>query len=62
VHARLRASTLGWGWSSRTCRGPGNGKPFPDGSKMAKISWKQKKSTEAPDPNTVVPDTLHGVA
>ena len=28
---------------------------------MAKISWKQKKSTEAPDPNTVVPDTLHGV-
>ena len=40
---------------------PGNGKPFPDGSKMAKISWKQKKSTEAPDPNTVVPDTLHGV-
>jgi Cytochrome P460 len=40
---------------------PGNGKPFPDGSKTAKISWKKKKSTEAPDPTTVVPDTLKGV-
>jgi hypothetical protein len=36
---------------------PGNGKPFPDGSKIAKIHWKMKKSTEAPAP-TVVPDTL----
>jgi Cytochrome P460 len=26
---------------------PGNGKPFPDGSKVAKIQWKPKKSTEA---------------
>ena len=26
---------------------PGNGKPFPDGSKMAKINWKTKKSAEA---------------
>jgi hypothetical protein len=24
---------------------PGNGKPFPDGSKIAKIEWKLKKST-----------------
>lgn len=40
---------------------PGNGKPFPDGSKMVKIHWKQKKSTEAPDPTTVVPDTLQSV-
>jgi len=24
---------------------PGNGKPFPDGSKIAKIEWKPKKST-----------------
>ena len=40
---------------------PGNGKPFPDGAKTAKISWQQQKSTEAPDPTTVVPDTLHGV-
>ena len=27
---------------------PGNGKPFPDGSKMAKIHWNQKKSAESP--------------
>jgi hypothetical protein len=27
---------------------PGNGRPFPDGSKVAKIEWKLKKSTEAP--------------
>ena len=27
---------------------PGNGKPFPDGSKIAKIQWKAKKSAEAP--------------
>jgi Cytochrome P460 len=40
---------------------PGNGKSFPDGSKMVKIHWKQKKSTEAPDPTTVVPDTLQSV-
>ena len=39
---------------------PGNGKPFPDGAKMAKIHWNPKKSTEAPDPTTV-PDTLHDV-
>src|SRR5580704_17100262 len=26
---------------------PGNGKPFPDGSRIAKIEWKPKKSTEA---------------
>jgi hypothetical protein len=39
---------------------PGNGKPFPDGSRMAKIHWKAKQSTEAPSPTTV-PDTLHDV-
>jgi hypothetical protein len=27
---------------------PGNGQLFPDGSKIAKIEWKPKKSTEAP--------------
>ncbi len=27
---------------------PLNGKPFPDGSKIAKIEWKPKKSAEAP--------------
>ena len=26
---------------------PGNGRPFPDGSKVAKLQWKPKKSTEA---------------
>ena len=36
---------------------PGNGKPFPDGSKMAKVQWKPKKSTEAQFPVNV-PDTL----
>jgi Cytochrome P460 len=39
---------------------PVNGKPFPDGSKIAKIHWNPKKSTEAPAPTTV-PDTLHDV-
>ena len=27
---------------------PGNGQPFPEGSKMVKMQWKLKKSTEAP--------------
>jgi Cytochrome P460 len=27
---------------------PGNGQPFPDGSKIAKLQWKPKKSAEAP--------------
>jgi hypothetical protein len=36
---------------------PGNGQPFPDGSKIAKLQWMPKKSTEAPfDLN--VPDTF----
>ena len=39
---------------------PGNGKPFPDGSKIAKIHWNPKKSAEAPAPTTV-PDTLKDV-
>jgi len=39
---------------------PGNGRPFPDGAKMAKIHWNAKKSAEAPAP-TIVPDTLHDV-
>ena len=39
---------------------PGNGKPFPDGSKIAKIQWKLKKSTEAPF-SVNVPDTLKSV-
>jgi hypothetical protein len=43
---------------------PGNGKPFPDGAKMAKIVWKQKEITTAPfsvsTPDTV-PDSLEDV-
>jgi hypothetical protein len=27
---------------------PGNGQPFPEGSRIVKIQWKPKKSTEAP--------------
>ena len=40
---------------------PGNGKPFPDGAKMAKIHWNAQKSAEAPDPTTRVPGTLHDI-
>ena len=39
---------------------PGNGKPFPDGSKIAKIEWKPKKNTEAPFA-VRVPDVLQDV-
>ena len=39
---------------------PGNGKPFPDGSKIAKIEWKPKKSTEAPF-SVNIPDTQQDV-
>jgi hypothetical protein len=39
---------------------PDNGKSFPDGSKMAKVHWKAKQSSEAPSPTTV-PDTLHDI-
>ena len=39
---------------------PGNGKPFPDGVKMAKIHWTAKKSTEAPAPTTI-PGPLHDI-
>ena len=38
---------------------PGNGKPFPDGSKMAKIHWAPKKQESFP--NTTVPGGLHDV-
>jgi hypothetical protein len=39
---------------------PGNGKPFPDGSKIAKIEWKPKVSTEAPFA-VRIPDALQDV-
>jgi hypothetical protein len=38
---------------------PGNGKPFPEGSKIAKILWEQKKITEAPF-SASAPDTVPG--
>ena len=38
---------------------PGNGKPFPDGSKMAKIHWKPKKLETFPA--ATVPGTQHDV-
>jgi hypothetical protein len=39
---------------------PGNGRKFPDGSKIAKIQWTQKKSAEAQF-SVNVPDTLKNV-
>ena len=39
---------------------PGNGKSFPDGSRIAKIEWKPRKSPEAPFP-VRVPDSLQDV-
>ncbi len=39
---------------------PGNGQPFPDGAKTAKIHWKIKTSVEAPA-HTIIPDSLHDV-
>jgi hypothetical protein len=36
---------------------PRDGKPFPEGSKIAKIMWKQKKITDVPSAANV-PDTL----
>ncbi len=38
---------------------PGNGKPFPDGSRMAKIHWNPKKLETFPA--ATVPGTLHDV-
>ncbi len=38
---------------------PGNGKPFPDGAKMAKIHWVPKKLDTFP--TTSIPGTLHDV-
>jgi hypothetical protein len=39
---------------------PGNGQPFPDGSKIAKIEWKPKVNSESPF-WVRVPDTLQDV-
>ena len=37
---------------------PGNGKPFPDGAKMAKIHWTAKKAEDQPG-EPIVPGALH---
>jgi hypothetical protein len=39
--------------------GPGNGKPFPDGAKLAKIHWNPKKLETFP--SATVPGTQHDV-
>ena len=39
---------------------PANGKPFPDGARMAKIHWEPKKNEQAPGPPTVA-GPLHDV-
>ena len=38
---------------------PGNGKPFPNGSKIAKIEWQPRKITDAPF-SAKTPDTVPG--
>ena len=38
---------------------PGNGKPFPDGSKIAKIEWEPRKITDPPF-SAKTPDTVPG--
>ena len=40
---------------------PGNGKPFPEGSKIVKIEWSQKKNPESPY-FVMVPDKLKSVS
>src|SRR5215475_5481807 len=37
---------------------PANGKPVPDGARMAKIHWNTKKSPSVPG-QPLMPDTLH---
>ncbi len=39
---------------------PGNGKPFPDGAKMAKIHWNAKTADDEPG-EPLVPGALHDV-
>jgi hypothetical protein len=38
---------------------PGNGKPFPDGSKIVKLEWRRKKVTDPPF-SASAPDTVPG--
>jgi hypothetical protein len=50
-----RSMYSGAQWSPRACA-----KPFPDGSKIAKIEWKPKKTAESPFAVSV-PDTLQDI-
>jgi hypothetical protein len=40
---------------------PGNGQPFPDGSKMAKVHWNPKTNEYFPTATATVPGTQHDV-
>jgi len=40
---------------------PANGKPFPDGAKMAKIHWRAVKNPDSPDTSTLSPGALYNV-
>jgi Cytochrome P460 len=39
---------------------PGNGKPIPDGARMAKIHWNSKTHDDLPN-HAIGPDTLHDI-
>jgi hypothetical protein len=39
---------------------PANGKPFPDGSMIAKIEWSKHENSASPDP-VLIPDSLRAV-
>jgi Cytochrome P460 len=39
---------------------PGNGQPFPEGARIAKIDWTPKRNAESPF-SVRVPDTLSGI-
>ena len=61
VNAAVQETAAQRAYLTRHTTKSSDGKPFPDGSKTVKIAWKPEKSTDAPDPATVVPGTLNGV-
>src|SRR5271165_167025 len=60
-HGNVMAATLGNPVMIEAFRAgaPGNGKPFPDGAKMAKVHWTLKQMETFPA--ATVPDTQHDV-
>src|SRR5262249_44868466 len=60
-NGELLAATLGNPAMIKAFEGgaPGNGQPFPDGAKMAKIHWNTKKMELSP--GATVPSTQHDV-